>query len=229
MRRRFAMRCCRHLGKTGWERWYQPLVWGLLIAVILLLLNAFQLKAVPTLRLAARTQGNNLAAEMVSVQVAESLQEYGGEFVQVERDEDGRILSVGMDVQKANLLKADLTLRLTEQVTELPKRKLSIPLGTILGGALLNGRGPRIEFIVEPYGSTQVNFIQNIQSAGINQTVYQVQMKVKLELNTTLAGVSQPAGCETTFLLEERLIAGEVPQLYAQGGFAEQKKADEEN
>ena len=97
MRRRFAMRCCRHLGKTGWERWYQPLVWGLLIAVILLLLNAFQLKAVPTLRLAARTQGNNLAAEMVSVQVAESLQEYGGEFVQVERDEEDDILDNALE------------------------------------------------------------------------------------------------------------------------------------
>lgn len=224
-----VVRRWRRLGDSWWERWYRVLIRALAAAVILLLLNALQLKAVPVLRLAAQAQGNNLASRLVSEQVARSLEDYGGSFVQIERDEAGNILSVGLDAQKANLLKTDLTLSLTRQLQQLEKQQLSIPLGTILGGALLNGRGPGISFVVEPYGSAQVDFVQELCSAGINQTVYRVQMKVKIQLNTTLAGVSQSAGAETDFLLEERLIAGEVPQLYAQRGFAEVKKAGGEN
>ena len=206
----------RRLGDGRWERWYRVLIRVLAALVTLLLLNALQLRAVPVLRLAAQAQGNNLASQLASEQTAKCLGDYGGSFVQIERDEEGKILSVGLDAQKANLLKTDLTLQLTQQLQQLEKQKLSIPLGTILGGALLNGRGPGLSFVVEPYGSAQVDFVQELCSAGINQTVYRVQMKVKIQLNTTLAGVTQSAGAQTSFLLEERLIAGEVPQLYAQ-------------
>ena len=128
--------------------------------------------------------------------------------------EDGGVLSVGLDAVKANLLKAELSQKLTKELDNLAARSISIPLGSILGGPLLNGRGPGIPFVVEPYAFAQVDFEQHFSAAGINQTLYQVQLRVQVELEAALSRQQTRALVDTTFLIEERLIAGEVPQVY---------------
>ena len=144
----------------------------------------------------------------------EILQDYDGDFATIERAEDGRVLSVGLDAVKANLLKAELSQKLTKELDNLAARSISIPLGSILGGPLLNGRGPGIPFVVEPYAFAQVDFEQHFLAAGINQTLYQVQLRVQVELEAALSRQQTRALVDTTFLIEERLIAGEVPQVY---------------
>ena len=64
------------------------------------------------------------------------------------------------------------------------------------------------------YAFVQVDFEQHFSAAGINQTLYQVQLRVQVELEAALSRQQTRALVDTTFLIEERLIAGEVPQVY---------------
>ena len=204
----------RRFGTGWWDRHYRLVSRLLLAGIILLLLHAIQLKLTPAFHGAAQIAAQNLATELVNEQVAEILQDYDGDFDTIERAEDGRVLSVGLDAVKANLLKAELSQKLTKELDNLAARSISIPLGSILGGPLLNGRGPGIPFVVEPYAFAQVDFEQHFLAAGINQTLYQVQLRVQVELEAALSRLQTRALVDTTFLIEERLIAGEVPQVY---------------
>lgn len=204
----------RRFGTGWWDRHYRLVSRLLLAGIILLLLHAIQLKLTPAFHNAAQIAAQNLATELVNEQVAETLQEDGGNFATIERAEDGRVLSVGLDAFKANLFKAKLSQKLAQKLDNLAMRSISIPLGSILGGPLLNGRGPGIPFVIEPYAFAQVDFEQHFSAVGINQTLYQVELRVQVELEAALSRQQTRALVDTTFLIEERLIAGEVPQVY---------------
>ena len=177
----------RRFGTGWWDRHYRLVSRLLLAGIILLLLHAIQLKLTPAFHGAAQVAAQNLATALVNEQVAETLQDYDGDFATIERTEDGRVLSVGLDAVKANLLKAELSQKLTKELDNLAARSISVPLGSILGGPLLNGRGPGIPFVVEPYAFAQVDFEQHFSAAGINQTLYQVQLRVQVELEAELS------------------------------------------
>ena len=205
----------RHkLGRSWWERHYRFLSLTLFFCVVVLLVRAAQLRLSPVVSHAVQAQGKNYAIQLINEQVQNSLWAYDGSFSEVERAADGKILSIGLDAAKANRLKAELAFHLAKEIDNLAACSIKIPLGTLLGGALLSGRGPKITFIIAPYSSAEVSFEQGFASAGINQTVYRVGLRVKMELVCVMGSKQIISPVETTFLLEERLIAGEVPQVY---------------
>ena len=112
----------RRFGTGWWDRHYRLVSRLLLAGIILLLLHAIQLKLTPAFHGAAQIAAQNLATELVNEQVVEILQDYDGDFATIERAEDGRVLSVGLDAVKANLLKAELSQKLTKELDNLAAR-----------------------------------------------------------------------------------------------------------
>lgn len=204
----------KRLGRRWWERHYRLLVWTLFLTILILMLHALQLRIEPVFRQAARMEGIRLLEQLIHEQVAQSLSDTPGPFSRVEYGSDGRVRSVGLDVPAANALKAQLAVALSEQLENRAGTTLSIPLGTIFGGPLLSGRGPAIPFVIHPYSYAQVSFEQDFSSAGINQTVYRVRLRVRANLSGFLGRRQAVSQVDTSFLLEERLIAGEVPEVY---------------
>ena len=118
----------RRFGTGWWDRHYRLVSRLLLAGIILLLLHALQLKLTPAFHGAAQIAAQNLATELVNEQVVEILQDYDGDFATIERAEDGRVLSVGLDAVKANLLKAELSQKLTKELDNLAARSISCKL-----------------------------------------------------------------------------------------------------
>lgn len=204
----------RRMGCNFWDRHYRLIAWGMLVCIAFLLLHALELRVTPVLLSAAQTQSKNRMEQIVSQEVQELLGNFDGDFATIERNQAGQIMSIGMNVAKTNLFKAQLSEKLSQKFAELSQEKLSIPLGSLVGGIFFTGRGPEISFRLEPYGTAQVNFVQEFSQAGINQTVFRIQLKVQSQM-TLYTGKSQIVPqVDTTFLLEERMITGEVPSLY---------------
>lgn len=204
----------KKLGRRWWERHYRLLAWTLFLTVLIFMLHAVQLRVEPVFRQAARMEGTRLLQQMIHEQVSQSLSDYPGPFSNVEYGSDGNIRSVGLDVPSVNALKTQLTIALSEQLENRSGTTLSIPLGTIFGGALLHGRGPALPFVICPYSYAEVSFEQDFSSAGINQTVYRVRLRVQASLTGVFGKRQTVSQVDTSFLLEERLIAGEVPGVY---------------
>ena len=113
----------RHLGNNWWDRHYRMICWMLVFLLLFLLLHAIGLRITPILRQTARLKATNLVTEQIERQVQESLQKSKGSFVKVERDEEGNILSIGLDVVEANRLRSELAVELVQQLEQMSARK----------------------------------------------------------------------------------------------------------
>ena len=108
----------RHLGNNWWDRHYRMICWMLVFLLLFLLLHAIGLRITPILRQTARFKATNLVTEQIERQVQESLQKSKGSFVKVERDEEGNILSIGLDVVEANRLRSELAVELVQPLEQ---------------------------------------------------------------------------------------------------------------
>ena len=128
----------RHLGNNWWDRHYRMICWMLVFLLLFLLLHAIGLRITPILRQTARLKATNLVTEQIERQVQESLQKSKGSFVKVERDEEGNILSIGLDVVEANRLRSELAVELVQQLEQMSARKYTVALGSLTGSPLLD-------------------------------------------------------------------------------------------
>ncbi len=204
----------RKFGESWWDRHYRLLVWSLFATFALLMIHAFELKLIPVFSRAADMYSKNITNEIINQELQQTLSHFQGEFSEVERDKNGEVLSIGLDAVKVNRLKSELALRLIEAFKKVSAKEFTIPLGTVMGGALLNGRGPGLPFLIKPYSSCDVRFEQSFSSVGINQSVYRVRLIVEADVSSILGKRDQSTLVRSEFLLEERMISGKVPQTY---------------
>lgn len=118
---------------------------------------------------------------------------------------------------KQTALRSELAVELVQQLEQMSARQYTVALGSLTGSPLLYARGPQLPFYLAPSGNLRLDFEQTLLSAGINQTVYRVQLRVSAVTQAMLGHTDVQTKVETVILLEERLIAGRVPQVVLSG------------
>lgn len=136
------------------------------------------------------------------------------DLVDIERAESGQILAVTTDMNQMNQLKASILQRVQEQLGE--HLDTGVPLGTLLGGELLHGRGPNIPVRLSLSGNVTADFESTFESAGINQTKHRICLRVHASIYSFLPPAYNGTTEITTDIpVAETVIIGEVPQLMA--------------
>ena len=130
-------------------------------------------------------------------------------------DGQGRLTGVQIDSVAASRLKAAVALAISENLRALEGAETAVPLGTLLGGRLLLGRGPAIRVRLMPVGSARVEIVSRFVEAGINQTAHQTVLRADLTVTVLLPGAAVYQAVSQEALLSETVIVGEVPNLYA--------------
>ncbi|HBL41626.1 MAG TPA: hypothetical protein DDY98_08795, partial [Ruminococcaceae bacterium] len=157
----------------------------LLSAVTLFLLLDARVR--PIVRRLTAVQAQSLAADAMGQGVAAALSlcktEYA-DLVSLQRDEDGRIVSVQTDAFSVNRVKTLVNQSVTQALTDLAEKPLGVPLGSLTGLALLNGRGAKLPVLINVTGSAQTVFENRFESAGANQTRHQIFMTTTLTVLT---------------------------------------------
>lgn len=173
----------------------------------------------PIISLACRHQANLVCTQAVQEAVQEVLQQEEityGSLVHLSRSADGGITAIETDIAAVDLLKADITSALLKKVQENTGEAMGIPLGTLLGSPYLSGRGPKVPFKVLPSRSVDLDIRGEFLSAGINQTLHQILLAVKIDADAIIPGLTTHTQVSTSFLLAETVIVGEVPDAYTQ-------------
>lgn len=136
------------------------------------------------------------------------------DFVTVERDGDGTIQTISLNMVNVNTLKSNISLTIQEKLGD-AQQQTGVPIGTLLGMDLFRGHGPRIPLRVSALGNTTVDLKSSFDSAGINQTRHQIYLEITTGVYSYLTGVSSTTDVTTTIPVAETVIVGEVPQMYA--------------
>lgn len=139
------------------------------------------------------------------------------QLTRITRDSGGRATDITVDAAAANHLRALLATRLSEALGSTDRAAFYLPLGNLTGLPLLSGRGIRIPLYVVPLGSVEADIISNLESAGINQVKHTVSVRVTATVSLMAPFQERCVTSETTVLLGETVLVGDIPLVYAEG------------
>ncbi len=191
------------------------------VCLLLLLLTVFLLidaRLRPMIRSTASVQAQSFAAVAAGRGIPSVLEQTDsdyGSLVNIKRSADGNIVSIETDAMQINLLKSKINSAVASNLTGLSAKELGIPIGSLTGLALLNGRGPKISTVISITGSAQTSFFHSFDDAGINQTRHQLFLKTTVTMLIVFPRETLTAAYTYTTLVAETIIVGKVPEMYA--------------
>ena len=134
-------------------------------------------------------------------------------FVNLSKDENGNITAISSNMSHINALSTQILERVMEAADD-GSIDVGIPLGNLLGINLLTGSGPEINVEVVMLTSSKTDFKSVIQSAGINQSEYQLMLEVSIDIDVMVPWATESATTVTEVLIADTVIVGNVPETY---------------
>ena len=131
-----------------------------------------------------------------------------------EKDYDGKITALRSNIAEFNRLQSFITQDVLRRLSEAGDTVLSIPLGTLMGSALLAGRGPSFKVRMQTAGSCMAHLENQFMDAGINQTTHSILLYVDVSMSILLPGFRTYTKVSNTFSVAETVIVGAVPGSY---------------
>ena len=127
------------------------------------------------------------------------------------RTSGGSITSIGSNTVLMNKIKSAVSLRIQENLSDVRSCEVDIPIGTIIGGDFLNGRGFNVPICISFSGNAESDFTGEFESGGLNQTVHKLSINVKAKLTIIMPLSSIDTEVCTSVPLSENVIVGSVP------------------
>lgn len=184
--------------------------------IVFLLLDA---RLRPFVRNTAVVQAQNYAASVAGAAVPDILNDIGADYsslVEITRDSGGNIVSVQTDAMRINRIKSGINSAVAASLSNLDGKELGVPLGSLTGLALLNGRGPKLNVIISLTGSAQTHFVNEFSDAGVNQTRHQIFLKTTVTLLIVFPTSTVTTAYTMNMLVAETIIVGKVPLVYGE-------------
>ena len=135
-------------------------------------------------------------------------------LVQIDRTEDGRIVSVRTDAVGINQLKGRVC-EAASAVLAARTQVVRIPAGSLTGLDTLAGRGFPIRVPVRMSGFANAEVESAFESAGVNQTVHRLLLRVSASVCLSMAKTQRTQPLSYEVCIAETVIVGEVPAVFA--------------
>ena len=197
----------------------RSLGWKLLFLGIACFLAAMQIDARlrPLMTTAFTYQAQLHATRAINDAILEVIGEEDLRYesiIHTKTDAAGRVTFLETDMVTMNRLKSEISNAVASRLGRATQEEISLPIGTLLGGNLLSGRGPELGFRLIPAGYVSTDFYNEFKAAGINQTLHQVVITVQVPVNAMLPLYSVTSEVSTSVCVAESIIVGEVPQSF---------------
>ena len=183
------------------------------ITVTVLTAAFFEIRLKPIAASVAKTQAQTLATVLINQSVTDVLTEMNITDEQLDtitRTADGAVTSISGNTVLTNKLKSAITLRVQESIINVRGYRVEVPLGTISGGELINGRGTGMIY-VSLSGTVESDFISEFESGGVNQTIHKLSVEVKAKITIIMPLSTAETEVKTTVPVSENIIVGSVP------------------
>jgi sporulation protein YunB len=136
------------------------------------------------------------------------------DLIKITQDNNGKITMIQANTVKMNEIATSAALSTQENITTIGQQGVGVPIGSVLGGELLAGRGPEISARIIPVGSVTTDFESEFQNEGINQTRHKIYLNIHETIRIVVPMQSKEIVVDTKVLVTECIIIGEVPNSY---------------
>lgn len=201
----------------GVRKGLRPVFWLLgLIAFGLWGLSMFERAVIPTLIAVSETEVTRVANQAMIDTVQSHISELieGKDLLQFKTGPTGELLYVQVNSADLNRIQSDALAVLQEAFRKLEGFKVYVPLGQALGSRIFAPSGPRIPVTLYPYGSVKVEVLDSYDTTGINQTKFEVWLRVTCMVRVVIPLIQARTEVATEIPLTTVLIPGKVPPTY---------------
>ena len=204
-------------------RFFRRILAILLLLTALLTVGFFLLRSRyrDVIRDLAETQVKNATSDLtndaIAKQIADGVVQYD-RIVYFEKDLDGRITALKINIGEVNRLKTDILNIINDEILALDNSDIGIPMGSLFLPELLSGRGPVIPVHILSIRNSDANFHSNFTQAGINQPLHQVTMQVSVDVAVLVLGETASFTMVSEVVVAETVIVGDVPNTFLQTG-----------
>ncbi|MCL2084873.1 MAG: sporulation protein YunB, partial [Oscillospiraceae bacterium] len=191
---------------------------GALVIAAAVFMLVIQSRMRPQVEQVAGAYIRNLASQAVNRAVTDIITDMGvsyDDLIRFEKDNLGRVTALRTDIVTANRVKAGIHTQALENIGALAASDIRIPLGTLLSGDLVVGRGPKIPIRLVPIGSVDVAFTNEFGAAGINQALHRIMINISTNISVMLPGSYTDQEVLVEVCVAETVIVGAVPDAYA--------------
>lgn len=188
-----------------------------LLALFLGVLKYAELKMQPIVKSMAAEHARNIGSRVISEAINEEIEDGNisyNDLISFEKDNDGSISALKTDIIMINRLKSKLSVVILNKLSDISVMNLYIPVGNLINGEFLSGRGPRLEVRVLPVGSVSTDISNIFTSSGINQTRHQIMLDVRVTLTVIMPFSAESTDIATSICIAETVIIGDVPNTY---------------
>ncbi|WP_163526747.1 sporulation protein YunB [Halobacillus ihumii] len=199
----------------------------------------------PAIQDIANTKAHQLARvainEAVSRQISEGI-DYD-DLVEIEKDNEGNIVSMGWNSLVVNKALRDTTMRVQHFLRRMeqndlpmdvtlkadlepqegdpsvePVTLIRVPIGLATNNTLLSNLGPKVPVQLQVIGDVQTQFKNEITEYGINSAHFQLWIHYKVSLRVVIPFSSEPTVVTNKIPIDTRMVMGEVPEFYNEDG-----------
>ena len=136
------------------------------------------------------------------------------DFVTVTKDASGKVSFISVDMLKVNNVMSFLSTVVLNEMQSLAADGVDVPLGAFSGILLLGDSGKDVTVEIETVGIAECNFRSDFETIGINQVRHALYIDIVASANVVLPLYAKDVFCESSLLLCENVIVGEVPEFY---------------
>lgn len=183
----------------------------------LIFLYAIAIGLTPLIEEAALAEITTLVTSVINQainqQMAEGHLDYA-ELVTLEKNASGEVTALMTNMSKINQLQADVVNGVIELLNDERVAEISIPIGNIIGGNFLSGRGPEIPVKILSLSSVQAQFYNDFSSAWINQTRHRIMLDIEVDLVFLFSWHKASEHVSVQVNVAETVIVGSVPDSY---------------
>lgn len=132
----------------------------------------------------------------------------------IDKNEEGIVTQVIINTYQINDILSTMNDSLDKQINLLKKEELHLPIGTIISESLFSNLGPNIKIKIYPIGRYTCDIISDIKEYGINNSIFEISLKVNLMIETIIPLKKSKKEVECTIPIVLQVLQGSVPRYY---------------
>lgn len=138
------------------------------------------------------------------------------DFVTITYNSVGDINLISVDMLKVNNMMSFISTVVLDEMQAIAVDGVDVPLGAFSGILLLGDSGRDVKIDVETVGIAECSFRSDFETVGINQVRHALYIDIVATANVVLPLYAKDVFCESSLLLCENVIVGDVPEFYLQ-------------
>ena len=203
------------------RRFKRKLTFYLFLALLAAFFALLRSRLWPVVLELAQTQVTNTTSDLINDAISEQIAQGNIQYdriVYFEKDLDGRITALKTNMSEVNRLKTDILNLINDEILAQDTESLGVSVGSLILPEFLTGKGPDIPVRLVAIRNSDAEFHSYFSEAGINQTLQQLTMEVKVDVTILVLGRTQSFTVSSQVVVAETVIVGDVPQTFLSTG-----------